>query len=54
MMILAAWTLTFFFRHDGQLVRATVDEIPTARYCRTLGLGNEQPGIRWRCDRASR
>lgn len=54
MMLLAAWTLTFFFHHDGRAVRASVEEIPTARYCRQLGRDNEAPGISWRCRRVPR
>lgn len=54
MMILAAWTLTFFFRHDGQAIRAHVHDIPTVRYCRTLGRDNEAPGIRWSCRQVRR
>lgn len=49
MMILAAWTLTFFFGRDVPIASASVDGISTKRYCRVLGRENEQPGVRWRC-----
>lgn len=51
MTLMLAWILVFFFHQDGRVFTSSVEGIPSARYCQTLGRENALPDIGWYCSR---